>query len=86
MVSHMNAETIPKIKFSSHVLEKRNYLANLIKARNYREAEVVKNTLKEMEAQEELKWVEKFEEKKKLRLEKLEKKQLGELQALRLKL
>lgn len=82
----MKMEEPPKVKYSSHVLEKRNYLSNLIKARNYKEAEIVKNTLKDMEANEEVKWIEKFEEKKKLRLEKLEKKQLGELQAMRLKL
>jgi hypothetical protein len=68
------------------VLEKRNYLSNLIKARNYKEAEIVKHSLKEMEAVEEVRWVERFEERKKLRMEKLEKKQLGELQAMRLKL
>jgi hypothetical protein len=47
---------------------------------------VVKHALKEMEGLEDVRWVERFEEKKKLRLEKLEKKQAGELQALRLKL
>lgn len=44
----MKSEEPPRIKFSSHVLEKRNYLANLIKARNYKEAEIVKNSLKDM--------------------------------------
>lgn len=32
----MRSEEAPKVKYSSHVLEKRNYLANLIKTRNYR--------------------------------------------------
>jgi hypothetical protein len=40
----------------------------LIKSRSYKEAEIVKNTLKEMEAYEEIKWGEKFEEKKKGRV------------------
>jgi protein-arginine kinase activator protein McsA len=49
LIERMANEEVPKIKFSSRVLEKRNYLTNLIKSRHYREAEVVKNTLKEME-------------------------------------
>jgi hypothetical protein len=50
LIERMANEEVPRIKFSSHVLEKRNHLTNLIKSRHYREAEVVKNTLKEMEA------------------------------------
>ena len=46
----MRREEAPRVKYSSHVLEKRNYLANLIKARNYREAEAVKSSLREIEA------------------------------------
>lgn len=46
----MRGEDVPKVKFSSQVLEKRSYLANLIKSRQYKEAELVKNTLKDMEA------------------------------------
>jgi hypothetical protein len=34
----LRMEEPPKVKYSSHVLEKRNHLANLIKARNYKEA------------------------------------------------
>lgn len=46
--ARMRGEEAPRVKYSSHVLEKRNYLANLIKARNYREAEVVKSSLREL--------------------------------------
>lgn len=59
-LARMAAEIAPKVKFSSHVLERRNYLSNLIKARSYKEAEVVKNALREMEAEEEERWAEKF--------------------------
>lgn len=59
-LARMTAEIAPKVKFSSHVLERRNYLSNLIKARSYKEAEVVKNALREMEAEEEERWAEKF--------------------------
>ena len=48
------------MKYSSHILEKRKYLSNMIKIRNYKEAENIKNTLKDMEVEEEAKWVEKF--------------------------
>jgi uncharacterized membrane-anchored protein len=85
-VGELQKEEAPKIKYSSYVLERRKYLSNLIKARNYKEAEIVKNQLKEIEAEEEQRWGEKVEDKKQLKLEKLEKKQLGELQALRVKL
>ena len=49
-VEKLDVEEPPKIKYSSHILEKRKYLTNLIKTRNYKEAETIKNTLKEMEA------------------------------------
>ena len=39
-------EEPPKVKYSSHILEKRKYLSNLIKTRNYKAAEEVKNTLR----------------------------------------
>ena len=67
-------------------MEKRRYLSNLIKIRSYKDAENVKNLLKEMEAEEEVKWVEKFEDKKHLRVEKMQKKQMAELQAFRVRL
>lgn len=39
-----------------------------------------------MEAEEDVKWVEKFQERKHLRVEKMQKKQVAELQAFRVRL
>lgn len=39
-----------------------------------------------MEAEQEVKWIEKFEERKQLRVEKMQKKQVAELQAFRIRL
>lgn len=36
LIEILKNEEPPRIKYSSHVLEKRNYLANLIKSRNYK--------------------------------------------------
>ena len=76
----------PKVKYSSHLLEKRKYLSNLIKIRNYKEAQNIKNVLKDMEAEQEVKWAQKFEDKKHLRIQKMQKKQVAELQAFRVRL
>jgi hypothetical protein len=46
-------------------------LSSLIKTRNYKEAELVKNQLREMEQEEETKWKARAEEKKLLKIEKL---------------
>lgn len=85
-IDKLDHQEPPKIKYSSYILEKRKYLSNLIKIRNYKDAENVKNLLKDLEAEEEVKWVEKFQDKKHLRVEKKQKKQAAELQAFRVRL
>ena len=37
-IDKVDQEEPPKIKYSSHVLEKRKYLSSLIKTRNYKAA------------------------------------------------
>ena len=64
----------------------RRYLRSLIKIKNYKEAEIVKNSLEQKEKEEQAKWEKKFEEKKKLMIEGVKKKQQGELKALRIRL
>ncbi len=70
-ISRLEIEELPKVKYSSHILDKRKYLSNLIKIRNYKEAETIKNSLKQMEIAEQAKWVEKVAERKQLRIEKV---------------
>lgn len=69
-IEKLQHEEPPKVKYSSHILERRKYLSNLIKVRNYKEAEVIKLKLKDLEAEEEVKWLGKVEDKKQLRVEK----------------
>ena len=64
----------------------RRYLRSLIKIKNYKEAEIVKNSLEQKEKEEQAKWEKKFEEKKKLMIEGVKKKQQSELKALRIRL
>ena len=64
----------------------RRYLRSLIKIKNYKEAEIVKNSLEQKEKEEQAKWEKKFEEKKNLMIEGVKKKQQGELKALRIRL
>ena len=47
------------MKYSSQVLELRKYLTNLIKVKDYKEAEIVKNKLELKQKEEEAKWIEK---------------------------
>lgn len=74
------------MKFSSQVLEMRRYLSSLIKIKNYKEAEIVKNNLDVKEKEEEAKWASKHELKQQARLEAAKKKQENELKALRVRL
>ena len=73
------------MKFSSEVLDLRKYLRNLIKVKNYKEAEIVKNKLELKQKEQNEKWMERHEQKKKNRLEMIKKKQMNELNALRTK-
>ena len=61
-------------------------MRSLIKIKNYKEAEIVKNSLEQKEKEEQAKWEKKFEEKKKLMIEGVKKKQQSELKALRIRL
>lgn len=75
MEEKLMAEAPPRIKFSSRVLEMRRYLSSLIKIKNYKEAENVKNSLDEQEKDEEEKWIAKHEQKQRTKLEAIRKKQ-----------
>ena len=86
MQERLLTEKIPTIKYSSQVLELRRYLRSLIKIKNYKEAEIVKNNLETKEKEEQVKWEKKFEEKKKAMVETVKRKQQGELKALRIRL
>jgi protein-arginine kinase activator protein McsA len=70
-VENLSESQSHRVKYSSFILEKRKYLSNLIKTRNYKEAELVKNQLREMEQDEDAKWLQKIEEKKLLKIEKM---------------
>lgn len=73
------------MKYSSEVLDLRKYLRNLIKVKNYKEAEIVKNKLELKQKEENEKWIEKHEQKKRNRLDMIKKRQMNELNALRTK-
>jgi hypothetical protein len=85
-VQRVGKEETPSVKYSSAILEQRRYLANLIRARNYREAENVKQQLSERQREEEARWAVRMQDKRQWKLQQLEKRQAGELQALRVKL
>lgn len=59
-LNQLNEESVPKIKFSSKALEMKKYLTNLIKSRNYKEAENIKTQLRDLEIDETVKWANKF--------------------------
>lgn len=80
------AEEPPKVKFSSYVLTLRKNLENLIKIRDYKEAEATRNTLEQAEEAEMEQWRVRFEEKKKHKYEQILKRQENEFKALRIKL
>ncbi len=79
-------EHTPAVKYSAGVLEQRQHLGRLIRARNYREAERVKVELRERERAEEERWAAKAREGRERRAQGLERRQAGELQALRARL
>lgn len=79
-------EEPPKVRFSSHVLTLRKNLENLIKIRDYKEAELTRNSLEETEKAESEQWRSRFDERKKHKYEQLLRKQENEFKALRIKL
>jgi protein-arginine kinase activator protein McsA len=56
------------MKYSAKVLSLRTHLKNLIKTKNYYEAEIVKLNIANLEKEEETKWLEKTNAQKKVRL------------------
>ena len=82
----LKQESAPKVKYSTQVLSMRTHLRNLIKTREYKEADHAKQDLEKKEHEEDERWQLNFESKKRSRVDLVKKKQEAELKALRVKL
>ncbi|KAM3145217.1 hypothetical protein pb186bvf_002545 [Paramecium bursaria] len=77
---------MPKVKYSSEVLQKQAHYNKLIKAGHFAEADILQKQLEEQMKSEQIKWNKNIREKMENKLNQLTKKQISELQALQQKL
>ena len=75
IVKKLEEQEPAKMKYSSEVLSLRKYLSSLVKIKDYKKAEQVKNRIEVLEKEQQQKWMEKHEIRQAKKLQVVKKKQ-----------